>query len=579
MENEVKQINQMNKNRFVENQNIYRKESISSYIDKFSYDSLNLRLLSEKVLPISETGRIYAHSFKPFLCGEKEELIKEFSRVKRFSTALKNEPSTQIQLIDNLKHIKNISMILDKLRNSQILEIFEIQEVKNFLFFYQKVFNLFDKNLSKELFCLNNLENLFDFLDPENQKIPSFYISSAYSEEIRNLRELLAKLSNRKKLLVKQQLQEAKESLELTSIEKEIVVSRYNPLKEKLLNSAFFSVVSENFANITFQLRENERILELSKSINETLIQINEEEKKIRLIISRHLESEHEKLSLAHSETGRMDFYLTRAIFYNDHLCCIPEFISDNTVDIINARNLPVEWELKKHDVPYQKIDIISDKQINILQGANMAGKTTILKTLGQIFYLAAHLVPVPASVCRIPLLDRIFYSGQSSQTDRMDLSSFGYEVVSISKALGNNSKSLFLIDEFARGTNPEEGTAFSFAIFNSFTSREDILFAATHFTIPTGIINCNRFRIKGIASSLQKSVLSASISLNDRIKTIHKYMDYSLEKVEENCEPPKSALLIAELLGVDSDIVETANDILNKNKRNRKNNDNLKSK
>ena len=49
------------------------------------------------------------------------------------------------------------------------------------------------------------------------------------------------------------------------------------------------------------------------------------------------------------------------------------------------------------------------------------------------------------------------------------------------------------------------------------------------------------------------------NMSLNDKLKIIHNYMNYQPVEVNNNEDIPMSALCIAELLGLDSDIIKKA--------------------
>jgi dsDNA-specific endonuclease/ATPase MutS2 len=194
-----------------------------------------------------------------------------------------------------------------------------------------------------------------------------------------------------------------------------------------------------------------------------------------------------------------------------------------------------------------------------------MAGKSTQLKTIGQLFYLTAHAIPIPCAEARLPLVDFISFGCDSETNQRTDLSSFASELISVNQALKREGFGLFLLDEFARGTNPKEGEAFARATVESFAEKDGLTVSATHFTAPTLVEQAGHFRIRGLSNDnyeklkmiLNPSLQSEISALTNRVQELHKYMDYSLEEVSEDKEPPKAALMIADILGIEPNILE----------------------
>jgi dsDNA-specific endonuclease/ATPase MutS2 len=250
---------------------------------------------------------------------------------------------------------------------------------------------------------------------------------------------------------------------------------------------------------------------------------------------------------------------LAKAIFSRKYNCSIPKL--GNNLELQQARNLPLQWDLRQRGIELQAIDIELQNKVNIITGTNMAGKTTTLKTIGQVAYLTSCGIPVPCQKAVVPLAEFIFFSG--CQQNRMDLSSFASEVVEINQVLAKPAAGLILIDEFARGTNPEEGEAFSKAVLEAFLAKSSLVVAATHFTAPSQIKQAAHFRIKGITSDNYKQLQQLS-NLQNRLQELHKFMDYSLKRVAANSQPPKAALVIAEILGIDGKIIDKAKDYLN---------------
>jgi dsDNA-specific endonuclease/ATPase MutS2 len=226
---------------------------------------------------------------------------------------------------------------------------------------------------------------------------------------------------------------------------------------------------------------------------------------------------------------------------------------------------MPIKSELLKNGMTYQPVDIELEEQLNILIGANMAGKTSVLKTVGQFAYLTAYAIPLPCTYAELPLFDFIFFSGFDPQLQSENLSSFAYNIVELQNHKTNPEKGLFLIDEFARGTNPQEGEALCRAMLESFLKTEHFVFASTHFTAPAMIPEAAHFSIPGLTEELFRTIESEQIlDIELRITKMNSIQKFALVKVDVNKIPPRTALMIAELLGVEKDVIEKAKSYLN---------------
>jgi len=534
------------------------------FLDKVSYQALNLAELDKLIEPISALGRVYFRKSHPCLPGEEAALEKRYQSVEVIMQKLQNSYDFWSNAQNYLIHLEPINTSAEKAAALKTLELYEIFEIKNFIYFSDLMRALLQKNELSTFYNIPDFSQLFHFLDKDGQKTPTFHLSPLYSDQYSTLKNNLAiwqrRLNHAKEELIEQACQE----LQRDKIEERIVVSRYNKeLNDKLQASDFFRLETENFANCSYKLRHSKKILEISQEIESLERQITLEEEQIRLEISKVISVYFADIIQAQAELAEFDIALAKAVFGQKYNCIIPVIRTDKHLFITGSRNLPIELELKKQALEYQAVDLSIKQKINVLTGANMGGKTTILKTLGQFVYLAAQAIPLPCEKAEIALFDFIFFSG--IQSNRMDLSSFGSEVVAVNQALQQAGCGLFLLDEFARGTNPQEGEAFSSAVLQAFYQKDAVCFAATHFSRPAALPHAAHFRIKGITASEVKT-LQSKADLKTRLQELHHYMNYSLEEVAAGAEPPRSALMVASLLGVDKQIISEAKQMMEEN-------------
>ncbi|MFA5499395.1 MAG: hypothetical protein WC327_07620 [Candidatus Cloacimonadia bacterium] len=550
------------------------------FFEKSSAKLLNISEIIDLIRPVSELGRRYKHSLKPYLPGQEAELRSEYSRIKILLDKIQSDKSFIASLTASIAKIDNIRYSLTKAIADEALELQDIYEVKHFVFYSEKVRSiLVEKGLTK-ITNLPDFSNLFSYLDPERQNIPLFHISGKYSKLLHELKSDYSQLNLKLESLAGKNLERAKEGLNLKGGGDQIVVSRNNKaLIDKLSDSKWFTLSSENFANLTFILKKSEEELRLEKEKSDLKASIEEEELRVRSEISKKISVRAQELIDTHSLIANLDFLIAKTIFAIETKGIIPNVIEKSGANqelfsIVKGVNIPVKRQLKIKNIEYQPIDICIRKNINLITGANMAGKSTTLKTIGQLFYLLAFGAPLPCSEASLPLVDFIFLSNDTESTNRMDLSSFASELISIDRAIKNKGYGLFLIDEFARGTNPQEGEAFAKATIERFINKNALVISSTHFTAPTLIKEAGHFRIKGLSENSYetlKETLHPQSNLNNsglqiRLQELHKYMDYRIEEVENSTVPPKAALMIAEILGVEKEILQKVKEYIESN-------------
>eukprot|EP00656_Telonema_subtile_P037427 TRINITY_DN4163_c0_g1_i7.p1 TRINITY_DN4163_c0_g1~~TRINITY_DN4163_c0_g1_i7.p1 ORF type:complete len:255 (+),score=33.22 TRINITY_DN4163_c0_g1_i7:2398-3162(+) len=124
-----------------------------------------------------------------------------------------------------------------------------------------------------------------------------------------------------------------------------------------------------------------------------------------------------------------------------------------------------------------------ADSNLQIVQGPNMSGKSTLLKTVALIAIMAHVGCHVPAEFCAIRLTDRIFSRMGSHDVIEPDSSTFFAEMAQVADIVEcATSSSLILMDELARATSPCEGAAIAFAVCEHFALSEAYTLCATHF-------------------------------------------------------------------------------------------------
>jgi len=132
-----------------------------------------------------------------------------------------------------------------------------------------------------------------------------------------------------------------------------------------------------------------------------------------------------------------------------------------------------------------QTIEMANNNRIIVISGPNAGGKSITLKTVGllQVMLQSGLLIPVHerSSVC---LFDRILSDIGDNQSIENQLSTYSYRLKQMNYFLKKcNAKTLFLIDEFGTGSDPELGGALAETFLEVFYEREAFGIITTHYS------------------------------------------------------------------------------------------------
>ena len=153
---------------------------------------------------------------------------------------------------------------------------------------------------------------------------------------------------------------------------------------------------------------------------------------------------------------------------------CRPEFVDEPVLEITAGRHPVVEQMLRDPSRPAGSHAFVPNdtrlsshvEQLALLTGPNMAGKSTYIRQIALIALMAHVGSWVPASACRLGLVDRIFSRVGASDDLARGNSTFMVEMNETANILNHATpRSLIILDEIGRGTSTYDGLSIAWAV------------------------------------------------------------------------------------------------------------------
>lgn len=247
--------------------------------------------------------------------------------------------------------------------------------------------------------------------------------------------------------------------------------------------------------------------------VNNEVALLEDDERKeiyrILLELTNRLGSHLDWLLSCDSLMTQLDSVRARAAHAFSTDACLPQIVKTATLDLIDAYN-PVLKQLNdqrgKPTVPLS-LQLTRDRRILVISGPNAGGKSITLKTLGllQMMLQSGFLIPVnPRSeVC---LFQDIFGDIGDSQSIENELSTYSSRLQKMKRFLElARPRTLFLIDEFGSGSDPDLGSALAEVFLEELAASKAFGIITTHYN-----------SIKALASELN-GVENASMDFNQK--------------------------------------------------------------
>ena len=469
---------------------------------------IGLQYILESLHVCSPFGQERVQHLRYYTPQEKQALIRDLHNTARAAScadALKDEYD-RIMLV--LCRVKDIRASLRRCAEGACLDHVELFEIKGYLMRLEELIPSVQAvcgTAGIEGISLCDPSAALAVLDPDRTRSRGFYIPDGATERLRQIRQ-----------------------------------------EKKRLEAQLYQAQTEAEKN---DLR-----------LQRTRVCADEEaeERTVRAAMCEALKPHLEALLNSTETVGELDFLIQKALFAVRYGGVLPE-ITESSLELVDMINPEVADLLEEKGRRFVPVSIALERGATVITGANMGGKSVALKTLALNALLFSAGFLVCAKQARMPMFESVQMLFDDLQSIQSGLSGFGSEIVEFSKALDEVEKgfSLFLLDEFARGTNPDEGAVIVQAVTRYLSGVNAISVLSTHYDRVAEAAG-RHYQIIGLKDvDPEKIRAELQAGAEDGVAVIARHMNYGLYRVEGKADCPKDALHICRMLSLKPEILD----------------------
>lgn len=170
-----------------------------------------------------------------------------------------------------------------------------------------------------------------------------------------------------------------------------------------------------------------------------------------------------EKIQGAASKLAVLDVLCSLAKVAMENNYVKPQFVDEKVIQIKNGRH-PVIEKIESNFIPNDVM--LSENEMMIITGANMSGKSTIMRQTALIVLMAQMGCFVPADEAVLGITDRIFTRVGAYDDLSSGQSTFMVEMTETASIINNATEdSLIILDEIGRGTSTFDGVSIAWSV------------------------------------------------------------------------------------------------------------------
>lgn len=375
-------------------------------------------------------------------------------------------------------------------------------------------------------------------------------VKDTASPNLKDIRKEITRAQSDLRKVIKRSLDKGKESgyidsdLEATIINGRIVL----PVRAEHKRQVKGLIHDESNTGKTTYI-EPTQVIDLNNRVTE--LELEEKREIIRILsgLTLALKNEEAYFKSISDLLSKVDWFLAKAKFSERIGGVVPKISKDRKLRLIQAKH-PVLYLKNPEAVVPLDIELNEENRILVLSGPNAGGKSVALKTVGLIQYMFQCGIPISVDESsELSVFNKIMVEIGDHQSIKDDLSTYSSHLTDMKLFLEQaDNETLFLIDEFGSGTEPEYGAALAQNILLTLNKELSFGVVTTHFK-----------DLKNLASKIKGLINGAMMFDSDKL----------LPKFELKVGHPGSsyAFEVAKQIGLPTSLIAGAEKLIDKEK------------
>lgn len=432
----------------------------------------------------TEIGKQKALEITPF--KEKELLMQSLVQTSEYLSSFSNNNAIPNHGFENITSDLKMLAIEDSfLEVGTFRKIATLSETVNVLLLFLKKFNDYYPKLNERATQVEYTKYIVQKIDEVVDKYG--IIKDSASPDLINIRRDMSLVRGKVNQSFGTALTQYNslgylDDIKETIVENRRVLAVLAMYRKKVKGSILGSSKTGSIAYI-----EPEATLKYSRELSNLEFEEREEITRILKKLTNDIRPHLDLLKEYQEFLSDIDVIAAKAKYANKINGLLPNIIEEKRLYFRDAFH-PILYlsNMEKKAVTFpQTIELKSDSRIIVISGPNAGGKTISLKTVGllQLMLQSGILIPVHER-SETFLFDRILTDIGDNQSIENHLSTYSYRLKNMNYFLKKcNSKTLFLIDEFGTGSDPELGGALAETFLEEFYHREAFGIITTHYS------------------------------------------------------------------------------------------------
>ncbi len=458
---------------------------MKNYISNKTLEDLEFTQVLEIIQTFAKTdlGRTAVMQITP--TSDKEKLIRQLKQTNEYLASFQSEnkiPNHEFEEITNAIHLLGVE--------GSFVEIKDFNHIKSItqtIFELQKFFKEFNEYFPALHLKIEELELHKEIISIIDSKITPYHtIKDQASETLKHIRTQIKKVNSILSGSFNKSLAHFNNLGYLDDI-KESVVDNHRVLAVKSMHRRKVKgniVGTSKTGSIVFIIPES-----TMKNVRELeILLLDEKDEVIKILkeLTNDIRPFKENLQNYQDYLTELDIVSAKANYAMEIHAVLPKISPIKKVYLKDAYHpllLQSNKETGVETIP-QTISLDQKQQIIVISGPNAGGKSITLKSIGllQVMLQSGILIPVHEK-SETYIFQRILTDIGDNQSIENQLSTYSYRLKNMRDFLKKcNDKTLFLIDEFGTGSDPELGGALAEAFLEEFYEKNAFGIITTHY-------------------------------------------------------------------------------------------------